>query len=121
MFGFQNENNRHYYLDDVSVVDINIPTIELLQNPKFENSTSVPTGWTQWCTNMCSGHPGIVTTDVDCYSGNCFKDNCYASSGIDFITQAFPATIGSVYTISFMLRLGGSGTTTTNAFYADII
>jgi len=121
MFGFQNANNRKYYLDNVSVVDNNASNIELLQNPNFENSTTVATGWVQWCTNTCSGHQGTITSSGNCYSGNCFIDNCYASSGIDFIGQSFNAIIGDTYTISFMLKLGGSGTTTGNAFYADII
>lgn len=121
IFGFQNENNRQYYLDNVSIVDNNSPSIELLQNSNFENSTTVATDWAQWCTNTCSGHPGVITSGSNCYSGNCFDDNCYASSGIDFIGQSISATMNHTYTISFMLKLGGSGTTTANAFYADIV
>ncbi|CAF0979971.1 unnamed protein product [Rotaria sp. Silwood1] len=124
MFGFQNENNRQYYLDTVSVVDNNAITVQLLKNPGFENSTTTATGWVQWCTNMCSGHSGVINSGTGCYlstTGNCFMDNCYASTGIDFLGQSFPTTIGYTYKISFWLILGGSGTTTANRFYADIV
>ncbi|CAF1484915.1 unnamed protein product [Rotaria sordida] len=123
MFGFQNENNREYYLDAVSVVDNSAPTIELLKNPSFENSTTTATNWVQWCTSTCSGHPGVITSGTKCYlsTGNCFMDNCYALTGIDFLGQSFPTIIGHTYTVSFWLVLGGSGTTLDNRFYADII
>ena len=122
MFGFQNENNREYYLDDVSVVDNGSPSIELLQNPGFENSTTSVTDWLQWCLTSCgSGSSGTVTFGSNCFSGNCFVDNCYASAGIDFLAQTFNTTFGQTYTISFRLKLGGAGTTTGNRFYADII
>ncbi|CAF2814176.1 unnamed protein product [Rotaria sp. Silwood2] len=123
LFGFQNENNRQYYLDTVSVVDNSASTTQLLKNPSFENSTTNATNWVQWCGDTCGGHFGVINTGTDCYSstGNCFMDNCYASMGIDFLGQSFPTTIGHTYTVSFRLILGGSGTTTANRFYADIV
>lgn len=118
-FGFQNENNREYYLDEVSVIDVNNPGVELLSNGNFENSTSNLTNWNQLCTSFCGGFPGILST-VNCHSGNCFRDQCRQSAGIDFLQQSFPTSIGQTYTISFMLILSGSGTTTNNRFYFDI-
>ncbi|CAF4605270.1 unnamed protein product, partial [Rotaria socialis] len=123
MFGFQNENNRKYFLDAVSVVDNSAPAVELLMNPSFESSTTTATDWTQWCSSTCGSTFGVVVSGTNCYlsTGNCFSDNCYASLGIDFLGQSFASTVGHTYTISFWLILGGSGTTTANRFYADII
>lgn len=122
MFGFQNENNRKYILDTLSVVDNSAPAVELLMNPSFENSTTA-TGWTQWCSSTCGSTFGVVVSGANCYlsTGNCFSDNCYASLGIDFLGQSFPTTVGHTYKISFRLILDGSGTTSANRFYADII
>jgi hypothetical protein len=107
------------YLDDVSVVDNSAPSIQLLNNPSFENSTSTVAGWVIWCTSSCisSGDGGQITTS-GCHSGsgsNCYMDHCNA--GYDFLGQSFPATVGHNYTISFWLykNSGGGGT-----FYANI-
>ena len=118
-FGFQNENNREYYLDQVSVINVNNLGVELLSNGNFENSTSNVTDWNQLCTSFCGGFPGALST-VNCFSGNCFRDQCRASAGIDFLQQSFSTVIGQTYTISFMLILSGSGTTTSNRFYVDV-
>ena len=121
MFGFQNEINRAYYLDNVSVFAIHSPSIEVLVNSNFENSTTTPTGWTQWFTSSCGGFPGNISTSINCLSGNCFVDKGRVSSGIDFVGQTFSTTIGQPYTVSFMLILGESGIATNNAFYLDIL
>ena len=123
IFGFQNENNREYELDTVSVVNNNASSIQLLRNPSFENSTLTLTGWVLWCSSTCSGYTGTIISGTDClYStGNCFKSKCYASTGIEFLGQSFSALIGNKYTISFWLNLGGSGTTAANKFYFDIV
>jgi hypothetical protein len=120
IFGFQNENNRGYLLDDASVIDTGVPGFELLTNYDFENSSVSPTGWTQSCTSTCSGFSGSVITFGNCFSGNCFEDKCRASSGIDFLEQTFLTIIGHTYSVSFRLLLDGSGTTTANAFFVDI-
>lgn len=123
MFGFQNENNRAYFLDTVSVVDNNATAVQLLMNPSFESSATTLVNWVQWCTSTCGGNPGAITSGSSCYlsTGNCYTDNCYASSGIDFLGQSFSTTVGHTYAVSFRLILGGSGTTTANRFYADIV
>jgi hypothetical protein len=122
MFGFQTEPIRIYYLDDVSVVDVSTPTIELLDNPSFENSSTTLTGWTLWCAASCgTSSTGQVTSGSDCYSssGNCFEGRCY-SSGIIFLGQSFPATIGHTYTISYRL-IGVWGLIAADEFYVDVI
>jgi hypothetical protein len=107
------------YLDGISVVDISAPSIQLLNNPSFENSTSAVTGWTIWCTSSCqsSGDGGQITTS-GCHSGsgsNCYTDRCDA--GYDFLGQSFSATIGHSYNISFWLYKSGSPV---GMFYANI-
>ncbi|CAF5132144.1 unnamed protein product [Rotaria sp. Silwood1] len=122
MFGFQNENNREYYLDTVSVVDNSASTIQLLNNPNFENSTTTATSWVQWCTSTCSSVSGQITSGTNCYlpTGNCFMDGCDAP-GIDFLGQSFSTLIGHNYTVSFWLKLSNGGFPNANRFYADIV
>ena len=120
-FGFQTENNRLYYFDEVSLIDWVNSSVELLINPSFENSSSIPFGWTQSCSSTCSGMFGFVVSGMQCRlaSGNCFRDQCYASSGIEFLTQTIATTIGNTYSISFYVITGGSGIATANRFLVD--
>jgi hypothetical protein len=123
MFGFMCDpsGNNYWFLDDVSVVDVNAPSIELLQNHNFDNSTSTLTGWTQWCTSTCtSGNAGQVTSDSNCTSTNCYIDRCYGSGAIDFLSQTFSTTPGNVYTISFWIKDFGSGSNVSSKAYVDI-
>jgi hypothetical protein len=117
VFGFQNGGADYTSLDDVSVVDTSAPLIQLLDNPSFENSTSVLNGWITWCQSSCggSGNEGKVSTS-GCYSGNCYIDHCQKNN-YDYLTQSFSATIGNTYTISFRLCqiVGGAG-----KFYANL-
>jgi hypothetical protein len=108
MFGFKGYGGMDYsYLDDVSVVDNNSPSIQLLNNPDFENSTSSPTGWIQWCQSACGSDAGQVTNSASCYSGNCYVDHC--QNNYDYLAQSFSATINDIYTISFWLYQTGGG------------
>jgi hypothetical protein len=120
IFGFNSVSTAYNYLDDVSVVDNNAPSIQLLNNPSFENSTSNLTGWTTWCVlTQCSngaGYPGRVLANSTCHSGNCYIDHCHQTN-YDFLVQSFPATIGDTYNISFWLQQTGTGTA---KFYANI-
>ncbi len=110
-FGFRNDGGMDYsWVDDVSVVATSAPSVQLLTNPSFENSTSTPTGWMTWCQSSCgSGRQGQVTTGGSCNSGNCFYDHCVMPY-YDYLAQSFSATIGSTYTISFWsYQTGGPG------------
>lgn len=122
-FGFQTENNREYYLDSVSVVDQGAPSIELLQNPSFENSTITTTNWVRWCSSTCTSGGGVIFANSSCHlsAGNCFVENCFAGSGIEFLGQSFAASIGNIYKVSFYLLADGSGTAVSNRFYVDIL
>ncbi|CAF3678647.1 unnamed protein product [Rotaria sp. Silwood1] len=107
------------YLDGVSVVDVSLPTIQLLSNPSFEMSTSGPTGWAMWCTSSCvgSGDGGQIST-IGCqtsFGNNCYKDHC--QTGYDFLGQSFSATVGAIYKISFWYSKTGGGA---GKFYVDI-
>jgi hypothetical protein len=122
VFAFYNGASDYTYLDDVSVVDNSAPSIQLLKNPSFENSTTNLTGWTTWCatTAICfstgNGFPGQVLANISaCHTGNCYIDHCH--NNYDYLVQSFSATIGHIYTISFWLQQTG---TTNLRFDANI-
>ncbi len=111
-FAFTNGPVSYSYLDDISVVDNSAPSIELLDNSSFDNSTSMPPiDWVTWCSSMCSNSGSSVSifTNSTCHSftGNCYGNHC--DSGPDFLGQSFSATIGNSYTISFWLQQTGAG------------
>jgi hypothetical protein len=117
VFGFSTGGSAYIYLDNVSVVDNNASSIQLLNNPSFENSASNLTGWTTWCASSCNtGYAGKVLANSSCHSGNCYIDHCHTPD-YDYLVQSFPAAIGHIYTISFWLQLVGTGTL---KFYANI-
>jgi hypothetical protein len=119
IFGFSTGMSDYIYLDDVSVVDNNASSTQLLTNPSFENSTTLLNGWSTWCGNgtMCgTGFPGQVLANSSCHTGNCYYDHCHTN--YDYLAQSFPATVGDVYTISFWSQQVGI---TTLKFYADIM
>ncbi len=125
MFGFMGDGSgqRIWFLDDVSVVDVIAPSMQLLQNPSFDNSTTSLTGWTQYCTDTCTGGSstgGQVATGANCTSTNCYMDHCYGGPEIDFLSQSFVTTSGHVYTISFWIIDFGSGGNAQTKAYADI-
>lgn len=115
-------NNIYILLDEVSVVDINDTSVQLLNNPSFDNSAATPpVGWAMWCQNACTSGLGNLTTGATlCITGNCYRSQCVATIG-DYIGQSFPTVVGRVYSISFWhrrVRLGGGSTAT---LYVGII
>ncbi len=112
-FGFSIGTSDYIYLDDVSVVDNNAPSIQLLINPSFESSTSNLTGWYAWCATSvnCGGatNMGQVLANSSCHTGNCYIDHCHQPN-YDYLVQPFLATIGNTYTISFWLQIVGTST-----------
>jgi len=116
VFAFSIGSADYIYLDDVSVVDNSAPSIQLLNNPSFENSTLNLTGWTAWCAtaaNCGTGFPGQVMTNSSCHTGNCYIDHCHNS--YDFLAQSFLATMGHTYAISFWLQQSGASNIRFNA------
>ncbi len=120
LFGFESEAARLFHLDDVSVVNVNQPNVQLLANPSFENSSSTPNGWRVWCLSTCSSSSTQISSNSNCYasSGRCFQANC--AFGIGFVGQSFPTMIGDTYTISFRL-IARWGLLTTNKFDVDVV
>ncbi len=111
IFGFSTGATPIAYLDDVSVVDTVAPSVQLLDNPSFENITVNITGWTSACATVAvcnSGYPGKIT-NAGCHSGNCYIDHCHQPE-IDYLMQSFDAIIGHIYTISFWYQVVGAGT-----------
>ncbi len=105
-FGFTNGPGDYTYLDSLSVVDVTAPTVQLLTNPGFDNSTTTLVGWSTWCGSSCStGTAGQVLANSSCYSGNCYIDHCQGS--YDYLAQTFPATIGHNYTLSICIYQTG--------------
>jgi hypothetical protein len=125
MFSFRGDaaGGRVWFLDDVSVVAVTAPGIELLRNPSFDNSTTTLTGWTQWCTSTCPGgitNAGHVASGSICSSTNCYADYCHDPGGFDILSQTFSANAGLIYTISFSIIDYGSGPNGATKAYADI-
>ena len=120
-FGFETSGAYAYYLDDVSVVDVGAPSIELLTDPSFESSTSNNTAWTQSCETACANQI-VSASQCSGSSGNCFMAFCpNGNSSISFLSQPFSATIGNTYTISYMLNHLGNSSVGSISFYLDVI
>jgi hypothetical protein len=123
-FGIETSSTDYHYVDDVSVVDSTIPSIELLGNPGFDNATVPFAGWTQWCASSCNNNG--ITNAGEWFSGfpcgvapnRCLQAYCSGTPGIFFIGQSFSAIIGRSYTVSFRHIHLGSGSA--NEFYVDI-
>jgi hypothetical protein len=98
----------------VSVTRISAPSIQLLQNPNFENSTTMLNGWVVWCNWTCTAGAGAQATwGTNCYlsAGNCFLADCpdTGSGAVVFLGQSFSAIVGATYMISFELRMAYGG------------
>ncbi|CAF1948315.1 unnamed protein product, partial [Rotaria magnacalcarata] len=126
IFSFTTDLNSNYFLGDVSVTLISSPSIQLLANPNFDNSTTIATDWLVWCAYTCTGGAGAqVTWGTNCYLsiGNCFLVDCpdTGSGAIVYLGQSFSATIGSTYKIDFWLRIAyGGGSTSSTLFNAFV-
>lgn len=121
VFGFDASNTMYIALDDVSVVNIAFPSIQLLRNPSFENSSSYPVGWTQWCASQCYGGSEGEIKSSGCRTNRCFISPCVV--GVEYLAQGFAATIGQIYNISFWSQRVRYNSANNNAvtFYAGII
>ncbi len=107
MFGFDASSSMHIVLDDMSVVETNDTSVQLLVNPSFENWSSTPTGWNKWFTSNCSSVSGTIVNNI-CHSGNSYKSQCNGNSARECLVQAFSAFVNQTYTISFWAQLAKS-------------
>lgn len=82
----------------------------MLSNSGFETGSFAP--WTRTTPNgNCAGSPGAVCNS-GCHSGTyCVCDGSNGCS--DQISQQFSAIAGNVYTVSFWLKPGATGSVTT--------
>lgn len=121
-FGFRIENNSAYYLDEVSVVDQNVPSVELLENPNFENSSMTPQRWLLFCSMTCLGTQGTIVNGTSYYSssGYCFKDGCAAPNATEFLSQSLAVVVSHIYAVSFWLIQIGGGLSLANTFSVNI-
>ena len=119
MFGFKTGLACDYFFDDVSALNVDIPNIQLLKNPSFENSTTVVNDWNTWCTDTCSNSNIKIDTNGKCHilTGTCLKISCRNS--ISFISQSISTTIGRTYTISYWLSTRACNDAR-NQFYFDL-
>jgi len=122
IFGFDAAMNIYFLVDDVSIVRIANPSVELLDNPGFDNSTSNPTGWGAWCSSTCGSSSGGVVVNSGCRTGYCYKGQCRGGDNIDYVVQTFPAIINQTYTWTYWYRLIEASSTSSSAMlYAAII
>ena len=121
LFGFDAANNVYIAMDDISVVNTANPSVQLLVNPSFENSSSSAIGWTSACMGSCSGGSQAAVITSGCRTGNCIRSLCYGG-GVDYIGQIFPATVSQIYNITFWTQRVQT-TTATNmvTLYAGIM
>lgn len=120
-FGFQTDLDHTFYLDEASVVDISTPSIELLNNPNFENSTMNGTEWNEPCNTTCT-HGVVSTSQCSGASGNCFKVECpQGNPSVFFLSQQFQAVIGNTYTISFLFNHQGNSTAGSSSFSVNVV
>jgi hypothetical protein len=102
-----------WYLDDVSVQDVNTST-EMLINGQFETGNF--SGWSQFCTGSCSGFLGSVQTG-SCYQGTyCYETYCL--NALIYLIQTITTTVGHSYVVSYFLKSSPSGGP--GSFYSSI-
>jgi hypothetical protein len=119
IFGVAANTSIFILLDDISVVSTAYPSVQLLNNPSFENTTTNITGWQHWCGSTCfTGAQGIIT-NIGCYTGNCYKSQC--GTGRDYIAQQFPSVLSQTYNITFWYQRVRLAVGASIAFYVGII
>ena len=113
VFAADGGGNDYYLLDTTSVVDAASPSVQLLANPGFDNSTGAFSGWDEWCVSGCTGSnqsPPGKGIGSGCQSGSCLSLSCGTGPNTPLLVgQSFSATLGHVYTISFWLQYSGGG------------
>ena len=109
-FAFRTNQYRYYYLDDISVININTSSVELLRNADFRDSNSLFTGWMLSCDNTCNGTGARIVFNGMCRMsyGYCVEVNCYSNQAVIFLSQTISSVINQTYIITFWLRTNGT-------------
>lgn len=96
-----------WFLDDVSVIN---GVTQMLSNEGFETGNLSP--WVRTTPNgACGGAPTAVTSASSRSGSFSLRDS--SNGCTDQISQAFNATSGRIYIVSFWLKSGASGSITT--------
>lgn len=114
-FGFQAQNLRKvWYVDDVSIKDVNASYAEMISNGGFESGSLM--GWQVACSSTNCGGTGGFLSQSDCHTGSyCYIGACQGN--YDFLRQSFNVVIGHLYTLSFWIKTDGNPQ---QAAYVDI-
>ena len=115
VFKVQDSFQKNFHIDNVSVVSLNNPSVSLIVNGDFEQSSTV--GWNRYdCSSSCNPPGSIIT------SGLCLVNRCYLINSTcvqyQILQQSFYANAGQQYTVSFYLYAPGSNGGTFDASIA---
>jgi len=119
------EDQGFVAIDDVSVRNNAVPSVELIVNGGFE--TGSVSSWSYCNPGALQG--GMVVTNAnyysyygytyDAHSGNYFyQDGAYGAA--DYLSQTFSTVIGDTYTISYWVDNEGSGSSSSLDVYLSI-
>ena len=105
VFRVQNSFQKDFHIDNVSVVSLNNPSMSLIVNGNFEQSSTV--GWDRYdCSSSCNPAGSIINL------GMCLVNRCYLIDSTclqyQILQQSFHANAGQQYTVSFYLCAPGS-------------
>ncbi|CAF3267648.1 unnamed protein product [Rotaria socialis] len=122
-FAFR-EDLGFFLLDDVSVVNINAPSVQLIVNGAFETG-SLSSPWMYYNPYGASVPGFILSNSVNLtWDGIPFLAHsgsyCYCDGAVtyaDYLSQTFPTKVGDTYNISYWLYNRGSG----SASCADVL
>ncbi|CAF3394207.1 unnamed protein product [Rotaria socialis] len=113
-----------FLLDDVSVVNVNAPSVQLIVNGGFETG-SLSSPWIYCNPYGASAAAFILSNSANLnWGGVTFLAHsgsyCYCDGAVtyaDYLSQTFPTNVGDTYNISYWIYNCGSG----SASSADVL
>lgn len=121
-FGFEADLAHVFILDEVSIMDTSAPSLELLNNPSFEDSTMKATSWNEPCHSGCTRE---IASGSECSGGalgKCLKVSCPNGNPSKFIlSQSIQTILGKTYTISFKFHHQGNPNIGRNSLYLNLV
>ena len=111
------EDSGAFALDDVSVVNVNAPSVQLIANGDFETGSSSPE-WLYCDPNNLAGTAYILPNSANLnWGGAAFQAHsgsyCYLAGAVsfpDYLSQTFLTKISDTYNVSYWLFNRGTGT-----------